>query len=191
MSAPETTPPSAPVSSKPDRPVALNLIVLAVVTTSILAMPVRKAWQEKNDPHRQAEIRGRTIAQAFANNGLPKGSTSAAILKKIDATLEMATLPGVPRDNGQPAPAWRVVDYPPDAPRDTPVLISRNVQAAQLSSLTGRVDEVLVDVPPFGTNSAVLIYRDGRATTIQGASLHDTWKPFLGDPLPAWRILPD
>lgn len=187
----DTPPPPTPVSEKPDRPVALNLIVLVVVTASILAMPVRKAWLEKNDPHRQAEIRGRTIAQAFANGGPLKVATSSEALRKVDPTLEMATLPGIPRPNGEPVLAWRVIELPADAPRDVPILISSNVRADSLAALTGRVSDVLTDLPPFGTNSAVLVYRDGRATTVQGASLQDTWKPFLGDPLPAYRILPE
>lgn len=188
---PETPPPPTPVSQKPDRPTALNIIVLIVVTSSILAMPVRKAWLEKNDPHRQAEVRGRTIAQAFANGGSIKAATSTEALRKVDPTLEMATLPGVPRRNNEPVPAWRVIALPIDAPRDVPVLISKNVRADSLADLTGRVSDVLTDIPPFGTNSAVLVYRDGRATTVQGASLQDTWKPFLGDPLPDYRILPE
>lgn len=166
----------------------LNVIVLVVVTASIIAMPVRKTWLARNDPHRVAETRGRVLAQAFDQIAITNRGSATAILRCVDPHLELSALPGVPSPDGLPRIAWSVVDLPDDAPRDLPLLISRNVRAASLASLTGRVADAVADEPPFGTNSVVIVARGGRVTTIQGDALNGPWSAFLGPRPPALPV---
>ena len=173
----------------PDRPLLINIIVLIVITASMVAVPIRKVWRERNEPAQLAPIRGHFIAQAFDKIAITNRESAAGILRCVDPTLERATLPGMPPSENGPAIAWNVVDLPPDASRELPLLISRNIRADSLASLTGRVADAIADEPPFGTNYVIIIFRSGRASLIQGDALAGTWIPYLGSPPPTNRIL--
>lgn len=185
---PDTRNPT-PETPKPDRPVLINVVVLVVVAVSMVAFPIRKTWKTRNDPHPLASVRGRVMAQAFDKIAITNRESAAAILRCVDPTLELATLPGLPRGDQGPVLAWSVVDLPPDPPRESLLLISRNVRADSIASLTGRVADALSNEPPFGTNSAMVVYRSGRTTTIQGSSLEGTWLGFLCESPTNCRIL--
>lgn len=167
-------------SPKPDRPFWPNIIVLAIITISMLAFPVRKLLSLRNDPARLAVVRGRVISQAFDHTPITNRSSAEAILRAVDPHLGLATLPGMKDVDGHPAIAWNVVDLAPDAPRDMPMLISHNVQADSLASLTGRISDSVADIPPFGTNTVIVVFRSGHGITLGGEALTYSWLPHFG-----------
>ena len=166
-----------------------NLIVFVVVTVSMFAVPIRNLFRERNDPYTLAQVRGIAIAQAFDKAAITNRESAAAILRCVDPTLELATLSGTSETADSPTIAWSVADLPPGASRELPLLISRNVNADSLASFTGRVADALTDMPPFGTNCAVIIFRSGRSAIIQGDALNGTWSPYLGEHPAAIRLL--
>lgn len=182
-------PPQNSESAKPDRAALLNIVVLVVVTVSMIAMPIRKAWLERNEVHRLAEIRGRVITDALEKNSPTNRESATAILRTVDPTLELASLPGLPRVNDGPMIAWAVVDLPREASREMPLLLSRNIAVTSLAQLTGRVADVVADEPPFGTNAVLLITRGGRPILIQAGALQADWREYLAGEHPTNRVL--
>lgn len=175
-------------STQPDRPFWPNIIVLVVITVSMLAFPVRKLLSLRNDPARVATVRGRVLAQAFDKVAVTNRASADTILRAVDPHLGLSTLPGIAKRDGIPVIAWNVVDLPPDAPRDMPLLISHNVVADSLASLTGRISDVVVDTPPFGTNTVIIIFRNGHGITLGGEALAYTWLPHFGGKVLTNRI---
>ena len=101
--------------------------------------------------------------------------TEALYLNAIDKSRQarMCVLKDCSKDDisfGEVDCAWYIATNVRQAAGNTPVLVSRNVNVDVLCNTLGDdasvgAEELLEDVPPFGKEGCVIIYKDGSART--------------------------